>query len=94
MAKLYDRLRGVFATDGRPESDDEMGAMDDDSREDVDRGREPVPGDPTSATPPPASQPIGVPFRPDDPRWPDVWGHRASWDDPGGTLRWVEAFLD
>jgi hypothetical protein len=77
MTSIRDRLHRVFATDGRPESTGETGAMDDDSREDGDRGSEPVPGDPTSSAPPTSSQ-QGVPYRPGDVRFPDVWGRRTS----------------
>jgi hypothetical protein len=92
MTSIRDRLRGVFATDDQDERSSETGQKDADSPGAPIRDNDVGSGNAEASTPPPASQPTGVPFRPGDPRWPDVWGHR-SYDSPGGARAWVEAFF-
>jgi hypothetical protein len=77
VTSIFDALRARFSTDVPEDSADEMGATDDDNRDPVNGGSEPVLGDPTSSTHPPTS--AGVPYRAGDPRFPDVWGRRTAW---------------
>jgi hypothetical protein len=74
---VFDRLRTAFASEAPVDSADETGATDDDSPDLGDSGSEPVPMEAEASTHPPAAN-AGVPYRPGDPRFPDVWGRRTS----------------